>query len=130
MKKYLFTAFALVLSLVACNKGETAAPETIKGGTAITIRAHMPQSKTHIVATEDAGGEVYSAFWDETGESLGLLLTAGSITASDVPVELPGEKVDGEMVFHGTGDYADGTYNMMVFSPFLAIIPSPLRGSR
>ncbi len=121
MKKYfilLATALA-ALTLASCNKNGQDAPEARKGRTSITIKAQMPETKTHIVATEDAGGVFYTAHWDETGEALGLLLTQGAITASDAPVELPGAKVDGQMVFHGEGfDFADGTYNMMAYSPF------------
>ena len=120
MKKFVFTAIAFALALVACNKNEPAAPEVKEGRTSITIRASMPETRTHIVATEDAGGDIYTAYWDETGESLGLILSTGTLTPSDVPIELVGEKVDGQMVFHGTGDYADGTYKMMVYSPYEA----------
>ena len=120
MKKFVFTAIAFALALVACNKNEPAAPEVKEGRTSITIRANMPETRTHIVATEDAGGDIYTAYWDETGESLGLILSTGTLTPSDVPIELVGEKVDGQMVFHGTGDYADGTYKMMVYSPYEA----------
>ena len=120
MKKsllFLTAAFA-VLALASCDKKEAEAP--VKGNTSITIKARVAETKTHLVATEDAGGVNYTANWDDSGESLGLFLTTGALTPSDTPVELQGSKASGEMVFHGTGSFADGTYNMMVYYPFSA----------
>ena len=120
MKKsllFLTAAFA-VLALASCEKKEAEAP--VKGNTNITIKARVAETKTHLVAIEDAGGVSYTANWDESGESLGLFLTTGALTPSDAPVELPGSKEAGEMVFHGSGSFADGTYNMMVYYPFSA----------
>ena len=131
MKKisiYMFAALA-AFTFFSCNKEaktpEEEIPAPAKTGATITIKARTAETKTHIIADESGESVTYTAHWDDSGEALGLILTPGTITASDAPAELPGTKVGDEMIFSASGlDYADGTYKMFVFSPFNAYCES------
>ena len=119
MKKVLFMAFTAVLALVACNR-EPVTPELARGVDVI-IKGRVAETKTHIVATGSGDATTYTSHWDASGESLGVLFYQSSITASDVPTELPGEASGDEMNFHGTiPSLADGTYKVFLFSPYSA----------
>ena len=119
MKKFVFTAIAFALALVSCNR-EPVSNEPARGVDVI-IKGRVAETKTHIVAAEDAGGWIYTSEWDASGESLGVLFYQNAITASDSPTELPGELSGGEMTFHGTvPSLSDGTYKLFMFSPYSA----------
>lgn len=132
MKKILIllaTAAAAVCLAASCDRNEPVAPETPAGDlikTGISLKAKTadaPESKTHIVATDDpdTGTATYTSHWDATGESLGLLLFKGSLTSANVPVELPGEDSEGSILFHKSNvDVEAGTNNMFLFYPYSA----------
>ena len=121
MRKFAFAALCAALALVSCNKNEVEPPVGPDAGTTITIKARAAETRTHIEGAKNGDQWTYKSYWDGTGESLGLFLIPGGISASDSPVELAGQKEGDEMVFHGSGfDFADGTYNMILFYPFTA----------
>lgn len=130
MKKlmlYLSAALLAALALASCNR-EANTPETPQGDriqTNIVLKAKTAETKTHIVATDNtaAGTSTYTSHWDDSGESLGMLLYKSGITSSDVPVELPGESTADGIVFHKSAVSVEaGTNKLFLFSPYSAYV--------
>ena len=119
--RYAAAAAAAVLTLVACNKNETSAPEI--RGTRISIGVKpeeaVENTKTFIEEEATPTGSVYHAKWSNSGESLGVIF--GEITTSSSPIMLSSEETtDNNPTFTGEAELEDGDYAMFLFYPHSA----------